>query len=126
MHSPPLGQVLAQKGVLRGVAMADYFHNRLEKGADPNDSSRNGHRILQLVIRDEQLDPQLKFKLVKLLVEFGTDLNTVDKSSLTPFQAAVAIRDRTIADFLVVQGARRLVPPGTGYVNYYDMYRQLP
>lgn len=126
---PTLADLLSKKGnqeLLHDDAIVGYFLSKLNAGVNLNRTSKSGHGILQLIIRHKQISRTVKFQLVKLLVEFGADINSSDSSSLTPFQAAIVAGNKTIADFLSSNGAKKLVPPGTGYAKYYNMYRNLP
>lgn len=62
----------------------------------------------------------------RLLIEKGADIHSADSSGLTPFQVAVSMNNKKIADLLISRGVRKIAPPGTGYANYYNMYLQLP
>lgn len=90
----------------------------IENGASPNDETHNGHRVLQLAIK-AGLDV-----IARTLVEQGADVNCIDRSGLTPFQVAVVQNNKPLADFLITKGAKHQVPPGTGYVQYYHLYRE--
>lgn len=99
----------------RGFAIVKAF---LRNGSDPNDETSNGHRSLQLAIK-ASLD-----KIVKLLIDAGAEIDVRDQSGLTSFQAAVVQENKTLADFLLSKGAKKQKPPGLGYVNFYNLYRE--
>ncbi len=82
----------------KGVAIVKAL---LRSGSNPNDQTSNGHRALQLSIK-AGLEG-----IVKLLVAFGADLDTKDKSGLTPFQIAVAQENKALADFFLSKGAKK-------------------
>jgi fido (protein-threonine AMPylation protein) len=90
----------------------------LRSGGNPNDETPNGHRLLQLAVK-AGLE-----KIVKLLVDAGAEVDVKDRSGLTPFQIAVVQENKTLADFLVSKGAKRQIPPGSGYAKYYNLYRE--
>lgn len=89
----------------------------LRSGSSPNDQTSNGHRALQLSVKAGLEE------IVKFLVTFGADVDTKDKSGLTPFQIAVMQENKVLADFFLSKGAKRQPPPGVGYEKYYKLYR---
>ncbi len=97
----------------------------LNAGANVNDTSFNGHRPLQLLIK-ARLDPHKKLKLVKFIIDLGADIHSADKSGLTPYQVAISEGNKSISDLLRSKGARPMSPPGTGYAQHYKMYREIP
>lgn len=90
----------------------------LRNGGSPNDQTSNGHSALQLSVK-AGLEG-----IVKLLVTFGVDVDTKDKSGLTPFQIAVMQENKVLADFFLSRGAKQQPPPGVGYEKYYKLYRE--
>ncbi|MFA6915454.1 MAG: mobile mystery protein B [Parachlamydiales bacterium] len=90
----------------------------LRNGSNPNDETLNGHRVLQLAVKAGLNE------IVKLLVTFGADIDTKDKSGLTPFQMAVLQENITLADFFLSKGAKKQPPIGVGYEKYYKLYRE--
>lgn len=89
----------------------------IENGANPDDETHNGYRVLQLAIK-------AGFDLIaQTLVEQGADVNATDRSGLTPFQTAVVQSNKSLADFLISKGAKRLALPGIGYVQYSSLPR---
>lgn len=88
----------------------------IEGGACPNHETSNGHRALQLAI-NAGLD-----SVARILVELGADINTPDRSALTPFQMAVIQGNKDLADFFLGNGAERLISSDLGYAKYYDLY----
>ena len=119
---PSLGEVLTKE---RGNALVQSVTKILNANANVNDTSLNGHRPLQLLIRS-RLESRKKFELVKRLIDLGADIHSADKSGLTPFQVAVSEGIKSIADLLRSKGACPKSPPGTGYARYYNMYRDIP
>ena len=97
----------------------------LNTGANVNDTSWNGHRPLQLLIK-AKLESRKKLELVKRLVSLGADIHSADKSGLTPYQVAISEKNKSISDLLRSKGARPMSPPGTGYAQHYDMYHEIP
>ncbi|PJD97855.1 MAG: hypothetical protein CK425_01620 [Parachlamydia sp.] len=89
----------------------------LRSGSSPNDQTSNGHRALQLSVKAGLEE------IVKFLVTFGADVDTKDKSGLTPFQIAVMQENKVLADFFLSKGAKRQPPPSIGYEKYYKLYR---
>ena len=109
----------------RGDELIQTVAKILDGGANVNDDSWNGHRPLQLLIK-ALLEPRKKFELVKRMVDLGADIHFADKSGLTPYQAAVSEKNKSISDLLHSKGARPMSPPGTGYAQHYDMYHEIP
>lgn len=72
----------------------------LRSGSSPNDQTSNGHGVLQLSIKAGLEE------IVKLLVTFGADVDTKDKSGLTPFQTAVMQENKVLADFFLSKGCK--------------------
>jgi Ankyrin repeats (3 copies)/Fic/DOC family len=83
----------------------------VESGTANPDESNNGHRALQMAIK-AGLDT-----IARALVKLGANVNAVDQSGLTPFQVAVIQNNKLLADFLLMNGAEELVPPGIGYTQ---------
>lgn len=67
----------------------------LRNGSNPNDESLNGHNVLHLAVKAGLEE------IVKLLVAFGADVNSKDKSGFTPFQIAVRQENKAIIDFFL-------------------------
>ena len=82
----------------KGLAMVKAL---LRSGASPNDQTSNGHRVLQLSVKAGLEE------MVKLLIAFGADFDTKDKSGLTPFQIAVLQENKVLADFFLSKGAKQ-------------------
>ncbi len=119
---PSLGETLTKK---RGDELIQSVNEILAAGADVNDISLNGHRPLQLLIK-ANLEPRTKFELVKNFIDQGADIHSPDKSGLTPYQVAISDGHKAISDLLRSKGARPMSPPGTGYAQHYNMYREIP
>ncbi len=90
----------------------------LRSGSSPNDQTSNGHKALQLSVKAGLEE------IVELLVTFGADVDTQDKTGLTPFQIAVLQENKALADFFLSKGAKQQPPPGLGYEKYYKLYRE--
>lgn len=103
---------------ISGEKGSAIFKALLSNGSSPNDQTPNGHRVLQMAIK-ASLD-----EIVKILVDFGADIDVLDKSGLTPFQVAVVKENKVIADFLLSLGVKQQPPPGTGYEKYYKLYQK--
>ena len=103
---------------LKGAKGSAMVSALLRNGETANDVTANGHRALQLATKAGLED------IVRLLVNAGAELNIKDRSGLTPFQIAVIQQNKTLADFLLSKGAKPIVPPGTGYAKYYNLYHQ--
>ncbi|MGH2638156.1 MAG: hypothetical protein ACRDF4_02555, partial [Rhabdochlamydiaceae bacterium] len=109
----------------KGDELVQSVTKILNTGANVNDTSRNGHRPLQLLIR-AQLEPRKKLELVKRMVDLRADIHSADKSGLTPYQVAISKGNKSISDLLRSKGARPMSPPGTGYAQHYAMYHEIP
>ncbi|MEX1012059.1 MAG: mobile mystery protein B, partial [Waddliaceae bacterium] len=90
----------------KGLAIVNAL---LRDGNSPNDQTSNGYRALQLSVKAGLEE------IVKLLVSFGADIDSKDKSGLTPFQTAVIQENKILADFFLSKGAKQKTPPGIGY-----------
>lgn len=88
----------------------------LRNGSSPNDQTSNGDRALHLSVKAGLEE------IVKLLVTFGADVDSKDKSGSTPFQIAVVQENKALADFFLSKGAKQQPPPGIGYEKYYRLY----
>ena len=119
---PSLGEVLIKR---KGDELVQAVTKILNAGANVNDISWNGHRPLQLLIK-ALLEPRKKLELVKRMVDLGADIHSADKSGLTPYQVAIAEKNKSVSDLLRSKGARPMSPPGTGYAQHYDMYHEIP
>ena len=75
-----LGALIAD---MKGKQLIDKVKEALAAGADVNDSSRNGHRPLQLALTKGHTE------VARLLIEHDADLYYRDRSGQTPLQAAV-------------------------------------
>jgi ankyrin repeat protein len=117
-----LGEALVKQ---RGEELVQSVTKILNTGANVNDTSWNGHRPLQLLIK-AKLESRKKLELVKRLVSLGADIHSADKSGLTPYQVAISEKNKPISDLLRSKGARPMSPPGTGYAQHYDMYHEIP
>ncbi len=80
---------------------------------------------MQLSIK-AYLEPRKKIQLVKGLIERGADIISPDTIGLTPYQVAISEGNKDICDLLYSKGAPRQSPPGTGYAQQYNMYREIP
>jgi len=98
----------------KGLALINAL---IKNGANPNDET-NGHHSLQLAIRSGFPE------IAKLLVHLGAKIDIADNSGLTPFQVAVTMQNKVLADFFLSHDARDLKPPGIGYTNYYNLYKK--
>lgn len=72
----------------------------LEAGSNPNDTTPNGHHAMQLAVKAELVE------IVKLLASAGSQIDSIDRSFLTPFQMAVIQKNKTLIDFLLSKGAK--------------------
>lgn len=117
-----LGEILTKR---RGDELIQMVNEALASGADVNDSSLNDHHPLQLLIK-ASLDDHAKLELAKKFIALGADINSKDKSGLTPYQVAVSMGNKNISDLLRSKGARPMSPPGTGYAQHHNMYGEIP
>ncbi len=106
---------LEYMGGERGLAIVKAL---LRTGVNPNDHAQSGYKPLHLAVKAGFEE------IAKLLVVFGADVNTIDKSGLTPFQVAVMQENKVLADFFLSKGAKQQSPPGIGYEKYHRLYRK--
>lgn len=99
----------------KGLAMVKAL---LRTGGNLNDQASSEYGVLQLSVKAGLEE------IVKLLVTFGADIDTKDKSGLTPFQIAVTQENKALADFFLSKGAKQQPPPSLGYEKYYKLYRE--
>lgn len=92
------------------------FKALLKNGHNPNDQTSNGHRVLQMAVKASLED------IVKILIDFGAEIDAKDRSGLTPFQFAVLRENKVLANFFLTLGAKPQPPPGIGYEKYYKLY----
>ncbi len=119
---PSLGEVLTTKS---GDELVQSVMEILTADANVNDISLNGHRPLQLLIK-ACLDPRKKLKLIKDFIDRGADIHSTDSSGLTPYQVAISEGNKPISDLLRSKGAKPISPPGIGYAQHYNIYREIP
>ena len=117
-----LGKLIGSENYkhLQGEKLRAACEKLMNEGENANDNLWDGHRPLQMLLRRNETETAL------LLIEKGADIHSSDRSGLTPFQVAVSTGNKKIADVLISLGVRKIVPPGTGYTNYYNMYKKLP
>ncbi len=120
--NPSLGTFIGSKAYssFQGTRLMQLCTGLILSGENINDDSWNGHKPLQMLLRRNETEASLFF------IEKGADIHSADRSGLTPFQAAVLMANKRIADLLILRGVRKIAPPGAGYANYYNMYHQLP
>lgn len=105
---------------LRGEQLKSLCDKLINEGQNVNEGTTNGHRLLQMLLRRNETETAVLF------IEKGADIRSADSSGLTPFQVAVSMNNKKIADLLISRGVRKIAPPGIGYANYYNMYLQIP
>jgi ankyrin repeat protein len=117
-----LGTLIGSKEYqhIRGDNLKSLCEELINRGQNVNQGTSNGHRPLQMLLRRNETEAAL------LLIEKGADIHSRDRSGLTPFEVAVTVGNKRIADLLILRGARKTAPPGIGYANYYKMYLTLP
>ncbi|MDP1835211.1 MAG: nucleotidyl transferase AbiEii/AbiGii toxin family protein [Chlamydiales bacterium] len=119
---PSLGEVLTKK---KGDELVRVVREILAANPNAHDTSLNERRPLQLLIK-ANLDSRKKLELVESFIELGADIHSADSSGLTPYQVAIDKGHKAISDLLRSKGVRPMSPPGTGYVQHYNMYREIP
>ncbi len=119
---PSLGEALTKT---RGDELVQSVMEILAVDANVIRNSFNGYHPLQLLIKAD-LDPHKKLELVKYFTDLGADIHSADNSGLTPYQVAISEEDNSISNLLRSKGARPMSPPGTGYVQHYAMYHEIP
>lgn len=76
-----LGKMIAE---LKGKKLLEQVRAAITAGADVNDNSRNGHRPLQMALKEEG-----HAEIAWLLIENGADTLYHDRSGLSPLQMAI-------------------------------------
>lgn len=83
----------------KGKQLIEQVKEALRVGALVNDDARNGHRPLQLAIRNGHQE------VARMLIEYGADIEYRDRSGQTPLQVAVNQGQFDIANLLIQKGA---------------------
>ena len=96
MNMTSLGKMVAE---LRGENLFTQVQAAITAGADVNDNSRNGHRPLQMALKEGKAD------VARLLIEGGADIQYRDRSGLTPLQMAINYGQFENANLLIDKGA---------------------
>lgn len=107
-----LGKMVAE---LRGKKLLVQVQAAIVAGADVNDNSRNGHRPLQMALKEDGHS-----EVARLLIESGADILFHDNSGLSPLQMAINFGQFENANLLIEKGA----PFNPNDPNGYD-YPQL-
>lgn len=114
-----LGPLIADRQHLglSGSALLEKVKEAIASGSDVNDNSRNGHRPLQLSIREGYTE------VSRLLIVNGADLNYQDRSGLDPIHAAINYGQFEIAKLLIKNGVSFPTSiPDLAY-NYSQWYK---
>ncbi|WP_079989533.1 nucleotidyl transferase AbiEii/AbiGii toxin family protein [Candidatus Protochlamydia phocaeensis] len=91
-----LGNIVAE---LSGKKMLEQVQAAIIAGADVNDNSRNGHRSLQMALKEGYSE------VARLLIEGGADVLYCDHSGLNPLQMAINYGQFENANLLIEKGA---------------------
>ena len=83
----------------------------------------NPHHILGELIRSCDLKNKDRYQTCERVIQAGADVNH-SINGLTPFEIAVVEDDKALADLILSHGGKKVRPPGLGYVNYYNMYKE--
>lgn len=106
-----LGKMVAE---LRGKKLLVQVQAAIVAGADVNDNSWNGHRPLQMALKEEGHS-----EVARLLIESGADILFHDHSGLSPLQMAINYEQFENANLLIEKGA----PFSPNDPNDYDYPR---
>ncbi len=63
------------------------------------------------------------FQVCERVIQAGADVNQA-REGLTPFQLAVLKNDKALADLILSHGGKKIRPPGLGYMNHYQLYKE--
>lgn len=113
MQMTSLGKMVAE---LRGKNLLEQVQAAIAAGADINDNSRNGHRPLQMALKEGYDD------IARLLIEGGADVLYRDHSGLSPLQMAINYGQFENANLLIDKGAPFNPHNPHGYV-YSQLYQ---
>lgn len=79
----------------------------LQKGADPNQLSRDGYTALNDAVINAKDAPRQYLEIIKMLIKAGLDVNYAGTFKMTPLMRAVeADAPKEIVEYLMSQGAR--------------------
>ncbi|WP_195155556.1 nucleotidyl transferase AbiEii/AbiGii toxin family protein, partial [Candidatus Protochlamydia phocaeensis] len=96
MNMISIGNIIAE---LSGKKLLDQVQAAIIAGADVNDNSRNGHRPLQMALKEGYSEA------ARLLIERGADVLYRDHSGLSPLQMAINYGQFENANLLIEKGA---------------------
>ncbi len=102
---------------MKGKQLIEKVKEALASGADVNDNSRNGHRPLQIALRNGHTE------VARLLIEHNADLYYRDRSGMTPLQAAINNGQFENAELIIKRGVpfnRHNLNLEFDYVKHYQ------
>jgi hypothetical protein len=83
----------------------------------------NPRLVLAELIRDSGLKNKNLHQVCERAIQAGADIDQ-PREGLTPFQLAVIEGDKILADLILFHGGKKIRPPGLGYVNHYNFYKE--
>lgn len=83
----------------------------------------NPKLVLAELIQKCQLKNRDLYQICERAIRAGVDINQPEEG-LTPFQLAVLKNDKKLADLILSNGGQKIRPPGLGYANHYDLYKE--
>jgi Fic-DOC domain mobile mystery protein B len=86
-----LFQTSHYRSYLKGEKGIAKIRALLKQGGNPNAATANGHRVLQLLLKNVRNN---RIEFLKLCIEYGAEVDKIDISGLSPFQVAVNVGDR--------------------------------
>jgi hypothetical protein len=108
-----IGKMIAE---LKGKKLIDQVKAAILAGADVNDHSRNGHRPLNMALKES---PE---EIACLLIEGGANINHHDNSGLIPLQIAINYGQFKNANLLIDKGVSFNPNNPQGYI-YSQLYQ---
>lgn len=83
----------------------------------------NPELVLAELIQNSGLKNRDLYQACERVIRAGADVNQA-MEGLTPFQLAVLGNNKPLADLVLSNGGRKIRPPGLGYVNLYNLYKE--
>lgn len=108
-----IGKMVAE---LKGKKVIDQVKAAILAGADVNDNSRNGHRPLNMALKE---GPE---EVARFLIEGGANIHHNDNSGFTPLQIAINYGQFKNANLLIDKGTPFNPNNPQGY-TYSQLYK---
>lgn len=75
------------------------------------------------LMQNSRLKNRDLYQICERVLQSGADVNQSNEG-LSPFQLAVLRKDKDLADLILSYGGKKIPPPGLGYMNHYDLYKE--